>query len=102
MKELNEKNFADYSGKNRIAIIDFWAPWCGPCAVMSPILEELEKEMNDIFFGKVNVDENVELARKFGIMSIPTFIILVNGEETDRLIGVIQKSEMKTKLSSYI
>ena len=101
MKELNKENFDEFSRKNRVAVIDFWAPWCAPCLTMKPVLEELEREVNNVAFGKINVDENVELAQKFRIMSIPTFSILVNSEERDRIIGVVQKEEVKERIERY-
>ncbi|RLF51029.1 MAG: thioredoxin [Thermoplasmata archaeon] len=101
MKELNQDEFDDFLGKNRIAVVDFWAPWCMPCLAMAPILEELDKELNDIAFAKVNVDKNVDLARQYGIMSIPTIIIFVNGREVDRIIGMVPKEELKERILTY-
>lgn len=101
MKELNQDEFDDFLGKNGIAVVDFWAPWCMPCLAMAPILEELDKELNDIAFAKVNVDKNVDLARQYGIMSIPTIIIFVNGREVDRIIGVVPKEELKERILTY-
>ena len=100
MIDLDETNFDEYTQKNTKIIIDFWAPWCGPCEVMGPILEEIENEVDSIIFAKVNVDENITLARKFGIMSIPTFIVVVNNQEVDRIVGVVQKEELKERITN--
>ncbi len=99
MKELNGEEFYKFV-RNKIAVVDFWAPWCMPCLVLSPVLEELEKEM-EIPFGKVNVDENIDIAREFGIMSIPTIIIFSNGEEVERIVGALPKEEIKEKINYY-
>lgn len=74
--------------------IDFWAPWCGPCKIMNPIVEELEKEFKDVEFEKVNVDEKSETASKYGVMSIPTFVIEKDGKEVGRKVGATGKDEL--------
>jgi thioredoxin 1 len=98
MKELNGTSFKDVIANNSKVVVDFWAPWCMPCRMLVPIFQELEKEMDGISFTKVNVDENPELAKSFGIMSIPTIIVFLNGKEMDRLIGVIPKEELKANI----
>ena len=79
-------------------VIDFWATWCGPCQMMAPILHELETEMPDVQIGKVNVDEQMDLARQFRVVSIPTLIIFKNGQEVQRMVGVTSKEELKDAL----
>ncbi len=78
-----------------VKLIDFWAPWCSPCRVMNPVLEELEKELaGKITVEKYNVDENQQIAQKYGVMSIPTYIVLKDDQEVGRKIGVTPKAEL--------
>ena len=70
-------------------LLDFWASWCGPCRMVSPIVDEIAQERGDIKVGKINVDEEPDLARRFGVMSIPTVVFLKNGREFDRKVGVM-------------
>ena len=90
VKILNNENFEEEI-KTRI-LVDFNAEWCGPCKMLDPILEELSEEYN---IGSVNVDEFEELAKRFGIMSIPCLIIFENGEEVKRSVGFMSKSDVK-------
>lgn len=92
-----EKEVLNCSG---VVLVDFWAEWCGPCKMQLPVLEEISSEMTDVKVCKVNVDENNELAIKFGIRSIPTMMIFKNGEKVDQLVGLKQKCELKEKLGS--
>lgn len=75
-------------------LVDFWATWCGPCQMMGPVVEELAQENPDVKVCKVNVDEQMELAREYRVMSIPTFLAFKNGEVTGRTLGVQQKEEL--------
>jgi len=102
MLELNKTNFEKEINENSFLILDAWASWCAPCRAMSPIFEELSKEMKNIKFAKLNVDENTEIASKLGIMSIPTFIIFKDGSEVDRIIGANSKAVMKSKIETII
>lgn len=78
-----------------IKIIDFWAPWCNPCRIMEPVLAELEKELaGKIEIVKINVDENSDQAQKYGVMSIPTYVIEKEGQEIGRKVGVTPKQEL--------
>ena len=75
-------------------LIDFWASWCGPCQMLSPIIEEVAAEVSDVKIGKINVDEEPQLAAQFGVMSIPTFIAVKGGEITGKQIGAVPKSTL--------
>lgn len=99
MEILSEKNF-DEKVKDGFVVVDFFATWCGPCRMMSPILENVQKEMGDkVQIYKVDVDESENLARKFGIMSIPTIITFKNGEMVDKHIGLWMKDAMVDELN---
>ena len=82
--------------------IDFWAPWCGPCKVMGPIIDELSHELPDLEIAKVNVDENGELTMRFNILSIPTYIVMKGGSEVGRFSGSMTKEALKERLTQLI
>lgn len=75
-------------------LLDFWAPWCGPCRMVGPILDEIAREYADVKVGKVNVDEQPELASQFGIMSIPTLVVMKSGQVADQVIGARPKDQI--------
>ncbi|MBX3730068.1 MAG: thioredoxin [Candidatus Sumerlaeia bacterium] len=84
-------------------LVDFWAPWCGPCRRVAPIVEELAAEnAGKVKIGKLDVDENPGTAGDYGVMSIPTLILFKNGEETDRLVGALPKSELQARLNQVV
>ena len=88
--------------KYQTIVIDCWAPWCGPCRMVGPIIEDLAKEMQGkIVFGKLNVDENPQTSAKHKIMSIPTMLVFKDGNLVDRLVGAVPKDQLKTKLETY-
>lgn len=92
---LNEKNFEEEVLKSdKTVLIDFWASWCGPCRMMSPVIDSIAEEVSDVKVCKINIDEEQNLAVKYNVMSIPTFIVIKNGEETARSVGVQDKSEI--------
>lgn len=97
MLELNKDSF--YSEiESGITVVDFWAPWCGPCKMIAPLLDELASEMSDVTFAKVNIDNNQEIAVKFNVMSIPTVIIFKDGKPLSSTVGVVSKNALKDKI----
>lgn len=85
----------------KIQLLDYWASWCGPCRIMEPIIEEIEKELKEkIEIVKINVDEKPDEAQKYGVMSIPTYIVLKEGKEVGRKIGVTSKQDLLQLLQS--
>lgn len=104
MIELKESNFNQIIKENsKLIAVDFWATWCGPCKMLAPILEEISDEMStSIILGKVNVDENPNLARQNKITNIPTVIIYKNGEIIDKVVGLKSKDEMINLFNKHI
>ena len=93
--ELSSKNFKEILDSNEKVLVDFYADWCGPCKMMAPVVEELAEELNGVAkVGKVNVDNNQDLAMQFNVMSIPTLIIFKNGEAVKRFVGVTDKQDL--------
>ena len=85
----------------KTVLIDFYADWCGPCKMMSPVIDEIAEEMKEnVKVGKVNVDENQDLAMEYGVMSIPTIVVLKNGEVQKTFVGVTDKEEIKNALNN--
>lgn len=102
VEELSEKQFDDFVKKG-ICAIDFWASWCMPCLIMSPVIEEMsEKFRGKINFAKVNVNENKSLASKFDIMSIPCLIVFKEGKEVGRVIGNLPSEQLEEKLRKLV
>ena len=90
IKHLKSADFTAEMEAASLALVDFWADWCGPCKMLSPVMEALAEQFDGkVLVGKVNVDEEPDLARRFGVMSIPTVVFLKNGREFDRKVGVM-------------
>lgn len=99
---IKDTDFDEIIKKYNIVVVDCWAPWCGPCRMMTPVINELANEMQGkIVFCKVNVDENPVTSLKYKIMSIPTLLVFKNGNLVDKIIGAYPKEELKNKLSLY-
>lgn len=95
VKKLNSLNFeSEILNNTGIALVDFYADWCGPCKMVSPIVDEIAAERSDITVGKLNVDESGDLAMKYGVMSIPTLIVFKNGKEAARAVGYRPKEDI--------
>ena len=101
---LNETNFDQEIKEGTLPfLVDFWAQWCGPCQMLGPILDQIATDFKGrARVGKVNVDENPNLAGKFGVMSIPTLILFVGGQEKERLVGVIPKEKLVQLLENSL
>jgi len=102
--ELNEANFDEALGKATVpVIVDFWAGWCAPCRVMKPVMEALAKEFaGRAGFGKIDVDQNQALARRYGVMSIPNFVLFKNGKPVDRAVGAVGRRGLETMLRRHL
>ena len=96
---ITKTNFDEIVHGEKPVLLDFWAPWCGPCRMVAPIVEEIAAERDDVIIGKVNVDEEMELAVKFGIVSIPTLVYLKDGMEVDKIVGYRPKADIEDMLA---
>ena len=93
--KITKDNFeAEVLQAEKPVLVDFWAVWCGPCQMVGPVLEEISEERDDLIVGKVNVDEEQELAAQFGVMSIPTMILFKGGEAAGKIVGAMPKEEI--------
>ena len=97
VQKLNQNNFNNAIA-NGTALVDFYADWCGPCRMVSPIVDEIAEERSDITVGKVNVDDENALAMKYGVMSIPTLIVFKDGKEAARIVGARPKADILEEL----
>ncbi len=97
MLQLNKNNF-EKEIKDKAVVIDCYADWCAPCRILSPIFEEISKEVKNVKFFKLDVDENSEIASKYSILSIPTILLIKNGKEVDRIIGLTSKENLKSRI----
>ena len=104
VKEVTDSNFHDRVLKSKLpVVVDFWAPWCGPCHMVSPIVEKLSTEYADRFeFCKINVDQSPETARRYGIMSIPTLMVFNGGEYVNHIVGAVPEQKLKSFIDTVL
>ncbi|MCE4051233.1 MULTISPECIES: thioredoxin [Bacillaceae] len=102
ISHATDQNFSEETGSG-VVLADFWAPWCGPCKMIAPVLEELDSEIGDkVKIVKIDVDENQESASKFGVMSIPTLLVFKDGEVVDKVVGFQPKEALSELLAKHV
>jgi thioredoxin 1 len=101
--EFTDSNFQETALSGGVSVVDFWAEWCGPCRLIGPIIDELSKEYDGkASIGKVNVDDNPEISLKYGVRSIPTILIIKDGEVVDKQVGLTTKANLEAKLVAHL
>ena len=101
IKHLSDDNFEQETNKSNLVVVDFFATWCGPCRILGPILENVANDAIDIDIFKVDVDENEQTARKFGVMSIPTIVLLKDGKEVARNVGLMNHDSLLEFINNH-
>ncbi|MBB5253441.1 thioredoxin [Sulfurisphaera ohwakuensis] len=99
---LDSKNFDSFLASHKIAVVDFWAEWCAPCLILAPIIEELAEDYPQVGFGKLNSDENPDIAARYGVMSLPTVIFFKDGEPVDEIIGAVPREEIEIRIKNLL
>ena len=103
IQEITDANFQAVLAEGKPLVVDFWAPWCGPCKMMLPVVEELAAEYEGrVPVGKLNVDENPETCEEYGIMSIPTLLFFKNGELVERIVGAARKNDVQKVIETLL
>ena len=101
--KITDGTFDEFVSKYSLTLVDCWAPWCGPCRIVGPIIDTLAKEYKGrVAFGKLNTDENVATATRFGIMAIPTMLVLKKGQLVDQIVGAVQKAKIEEALRRHM
>jgi thioredoxin 1 len=101
--EVTDATFKEIIQNHPLVVVDCWAPWCGPCHMVAPIIEELSRDYaGKILFGKLNVDENPQVGMQYEIMSIPTLLVFKNGKLADKIIGALSKQMLEPKITRYL
>ena len=99
---VSDRNFDQTVRNYPLVVVDCWAAWCAPCRAIAPIVDQLARDYTGkVVFGKLNVDENPETAQRFGIMAIPTLLVMKDSKEVDRVVGILPKNQLEEKISSY-
>jgi thioredoxin 1 len=101
--EITDATFKEMIQNHSLVVVDCWAPWCGPCHMVAPVIEELARDYaGKILFGKLNVDENLEVSMQYQTMSIPTLLVFKNGRLVDRIIGAMPRQMLEPKIAHYL
>jgi len=101
--DLTDATFKKFTEDNPLVVVDCWAPWCGPCRFVSPVVEELARDYEGrIAFGKLNVDQNNRVAIQYGIMSIPTLLVFKNGKLIDQIVGAMPRQRLEPRITRYL
>jgi len=101
--EVTDATFKEIIQNHPLVVVDCWAPWCGPCQMVAPVIEEMARDYaGRILFGKLNVDENLEVAQQYQIMSIPTLLVFKNGKLVDRIVGAMPRQMLEPKITRYL
>lgn len=99
INEVREENFSSEISAEGLVLVDFWAPWCGPCKMLAPLFEELDREIEDVKFLKLNVDNNPSVASRYRVGSIPTLLAFKDGVQVDQLVGFRPKEDLEVFIS---
>jgi len=101
--DLTSAKFKEFVQSYSVVVVDCWAPWCGPCRMVAPVIEELARDYSGrVAFGKLNVDENPSVASDYQIMSIPTLLVFKNGKPVDRIVGAMPKNALEPKIARHL
>ncbi len=99
---LTSETFDDFIRSHKVAVVDFWAEWCAPCIILAPVIEELARDYPQVGFGKLNSDENPDIASRYGVMSLPTVIFFKDGEPVDEVLGAVPREELEVRIKQLI